>query len=120
VIVNVNPLVWIFLSICAIAFVSVTRLRQESIVKNFWFTVLFIVLLSQFAIFLGIFENLIVFYQFGYWHKALFLSVFWSMIFYPIATIIRNNDKENFIQKTWLSFLYHIIVFGIGLLLVLV
>jgi hypothetical protein len=120
VIANINPLVWIFLSICAIAFVSVTRLRQESISKNFWFTVLFVFLLTQFVIFLGVFENFIQFNQFGYWHKSLFLTVFWSMIFYPIATIIRNNDKENFTQKTWLSFVYHLMVFIAGMLLVLV
>jgi hypothetical protein len=120
VIANINPLVWIFLSICAIAFVSVTRLRQESLSKNLWFTILFVFLLTQFVIFLGVFENLIRFNQFGYWHKSLFLTIFWSMIFYPIATIIRNNDKENFIQKTWLSFGYHLIVFIVGMLLVLV
>jgi hypothetical protein len=117
---NVNPLAWIFLSICAIAFVSVTRLRQESIAKNLWFTILFIFLLTQFVIFLGIFENLIYFKQFGYWHKSLFLTVFWSMIFYPIATIIRYNHKENFTQKTWLSFGYHVAVFAVGLIIVLI
>jgi hypothetical protein len=120
VLTNVNPLVWIFLSICAISFVSVTRLRQESIAKNFLLTVLFAFLLTQFVIFLGVFENIIYFKQFGYWHKSLFLSVFWSMIFYPIATIIRNNHKENFIQKTWLSFGYHILIFIAGIIIVLV
>jgi hypothetical protein len=117
---NINPIIWVFLSICAIAFISVTRLRQKSLTKNIAIGLLFVFLMCQFVTFIGIFENVISYRTFGYWHKSLFLTVFWSMIFYPIATIIRNNDKENFIQKTWLSFGYHLFIFAVGLLLALI
>jgi hypothetical protein len=118
-IANIPPGFWIILAILAISVVSVIRLRQNSIYKNAILTLLFMLLLSEFAIFISGFGDIINFNTFGYWHKSIFLSIFWSMIFYPIASIIRHNAKENYTQKTWLSFGYHLIVFAVGLVLAL-
>ena len=116
-IANINPNFWILLSIAAISVTSVIRLRQNSIYKNAILTLLFMLLLTEFAVFISGFGDIISINIFRYWHKSIFLCVFWSMIFYPIASIIRHNAKENYIQKTWLSFGYHIIVFIIGIVL---
>jgi hypothetical protein len=118
-IANIHPSFWILLSIIAISVTSVIRLRQNSMYKNGILTLLFIFLLSQFALLISGFGDVINFNTFGYWHKSIFLSIFWSMIFYPIASIIRHNAKENYTQKTWLSFGYHLIVFTVGLVLAL-
>ena len=118
-IANINPNFWILISILAISVISVIRLRQNSIYKNAVLTLLFMLLLTEFTVFISGFGNIINFNTFGYWHRSLFLSIFWSMIFYPIASIIRHNSKENYTEKTWLSFGYHIIVFAIGLILAL-
>lgn len=116
---GVNPNFWILLCICAISVISVIRLRQNSIYKNAILTLLFILLLTQFAVFISGFGDIININVFKYWHKSIFLCIFWSMIFYPIASIIRYNAKENYTQKTWLSFGYHLIVFAIGMFLAL-
>jgi hypothetical protein len=116
---SVNPYFWVLLAIVAISVTSVIRLRQNSMLKNGILTLLFVLLLVQFAMLISGFGEIITFNTFGYWHKSIFLCIFWSMIFYPIASIIRHNAKENYTQKTWLSFGYHIIVFGVGLILAL-
>jgi hypothetical protein len=118
-IANINPFFWILLAIMAISFTSVIRLRQNSMLKNGVLTLLFVLLLTQFTVVISGFGDIIVFNTFGYWHKSIFLTIFWSMIFYPIASIIRHNNKENYTQKTWLSFSYHFIVFAVGLILAL-
>jgi hypothetical protein len=118
-IANINPNFWILASILAISVISVIRLRQNSIYKNGILTLLFVLLLVEFTVFISGFGDIISFNTFGYWHKSIFLNIFWSMIFYPIASIIRHNAKENYTQKTWLSFGYHIVVFLIGLVLAL-
>jgi hypothetical protein len=118
-IANINPSFWVLLAISAISVTSVIRLRQNSMFKNGVLTLLFVLLLSQFALFISGFGDIINFNTFGYWHKSIFLTIFWSMIFYPIASIIRHNAKENYTQKTWLSFGYHLIVFTVGLVLAL-
>jgi hypothetical protein len=119
-IANIHPGFWILLSIIAISVTSVIRLRQNSIYKNAILTLLFTLLLSEFALFISGIGDIVQLNTFGYWHKSIFISIFWSMIFYPIASIIRHNAKENYIQKTWLSFGYHLIVFALGFVLALV
>ncbi len=112
---NVNLNFWILISILAISIISVIRLRQNSIASNIILTLLFTLLLGEFAVFVSGFGDIVNINIFKYWHKSIFLCIFWSMIFYPIASIIRHSNKKNYIQKTWLSFGYHLIVFAIAI-----
>jgi hypothetical protein len=117
---NLNPNIWLIACLLLIAIISILRLKLVGILKNIGFIALLFGLLFQFVVFLSPTKELSVvsFVEFTYWHKALFLLIFWSFVYYPMSILSSDSAEENIRGKFILSGLYHFFIFGLAFVLI--
>lgn len=118
---NINPNIWVLVCTFMISMLSILRLKLIGLRKNLGFIFLLFFILSQFLLLLSPTKDfpLVIFGSFTYWHKSLFLIIFWSFVFYPISLISDTLLVDKFRDKFILSAIYHFIILTIALGLVL-
>ncbi len=119
---SINPNVWVLICVLVISTVSILHLKLVGLGRNLGFVFLMFLILSQFLLFLSPTKDfsIVNFGSFTYWHKSIFLVIFWSFIFYPISLISTTKQIDKFRDKFILSSLYHFLILTIAFSLILI
>lgn len=120
VLVNINPFVWVLLSLSIISFLTTSRLnlKNNNLKRTYFGIILFV--LVQFTMLLNVFGlKLIAFPNFEYVHKSILFVIFWNFVYKSMSESLSQDTKAIFISRSIGNAIYHLSIAVIAVLILI-
>lgn len=104
---SIRPEVWTLLTIFLISVLTTFWLNLKDLKDLFTQCFTFFLIVLQAFLLL----KLVAINSFGFWHKALFMIIFWDTFYYLYRVLNKNTPSSDLQLRIKLSVLYHIILF---------
>ena len=110
-IISYNSILFLFLNLTMITALLLIEIHKYSVKKLWLWAILVFYLLIQSSLFIGI-EPIAILQNtnYTYWHKAILLTVIWSLIYQNLRRTLKPDNNTTYLSKLSFSNFYHFVL----------